>query len=102
MDVYTLDLNTSVRLWSEALLPRIHKVDALLESIGFFKIEISDGFKTESVELELLDCQPLPSPQRPHRPFAKHLRKIEYLSRGRAAQVETCGCKHRIGRRWRS
>ena len=74
---------------ADALIPRIHKVDALLESIGTFRVRADDaeasvGRAGESpgVSLELFDCQPLPTPKRPHRVFSKHLRRIESSRRG--------------------
>ena len=79
---------------ADALIPRIHKVDALLESIGTFRVRADDaeasvGRAGESpgVSLELFDCQPLPTPKRPHRVFSKHLRRIEYVAPGRSLAV---------------
>ena len=79
---------------ADALIPRIHKVDALLESIGTFRVraddaEASAGRAGESpgVSLELFDCQPLPTPKRPKRVFSKHLRRIEYIAPGRSLAV---------------
>ena len=79
---------------ADALIPRIHKVDALLESIGTFRVraddaEASAGRAGESpgVSLELFDCQPLPTPKRPQRVFSKHLRRIEYIAPGRSLAV---------------
>ena len=69
---------------ADALIPRIHKVDALLESIGTFRIPMDEG---EPKDVELLDCQPLPTPQHPKRTFSKYLRKIEYVAPGRSLAV---------------
>ena len=69
---------------ADALIPRIHKVDALLESIGTFRIPMDKG---KPVDVELLDCQPLPTPQHPKRTFSKYLRKIEYVAPGRSLAV---------------
>ena len=69
---------------ADALIPRIHKVDALLESIGTFRVPMDKG---EPVDVELLDCQPLPTPMHPHRTFSKYLRKIEYVAPGRSLAV---------------
>ena len=78
---------------ADALIPRIHKVDALLRSIGTFRVECdgAGGGDDESgengVELELFDCQPLPTPLRPHRNFSPRLRKIEWVAPGRSLAV---------------
>lgn len=69
---------------ADALIPRIHKVDALLESIGTFRIPMDKG---KELDVELLDCQPLPTPRHPHRNFSKYLRKIEYVAPGRSLAV---------------
>ena len=69
---------------ANALFPRIHKVDALLESIGTFRILLDE---TKAVDIELLDCQPLPTPHRPHRPFTKELRRLQRLAPGRSLAV---------------
>ena len=71
---------------ADALIPRIHKVDALLESIGTFRVRADDD-DADGVSLELFDCQPLPTPKRPRRVFSKHLRRIEYVAPGRSLAV---------------
>jgi hypothetical protein len=68
---------------ADALIPRIHKVDALLTSLGHFRVARGE----DHVELELFDCQPLPTPKRPHRAFARDLRKITFLAPGRSLAV---------------
>ena len=65
---------------ADALIPSIHKVDALLTSLGHFRVAQGE----DHVELELFDCQPLPTPKRPHRSFPRHLRKITFLAPGRS------------------
>ena len=68
---------------ADALIPRIHKVDALLTSLGHFRVARGE----DHVELELFDCQPLPTPKRPHRAFSRDLRKITFLAPGRSLAV---------------
>ena len=68
---------------ADALIPSIHKVDALLTSLGHFRVAQGE----DHVELELFDCQPLPTPKRPHRSFPRHLRKITFLAPGRSLAV---------------
>ena len=68
---------------ADALIPSIHKVDALLTSLGHFRVAQGE----DHVELELFDCQPLPTPKRPHRSFPRDLRKITFLAPGRSLAV---------------
>lgn len=93
---------------ADNLIPRIHKVDALLESIGTFRVTAEETVSTSgsersndesagvattsdtsdsSITMELFDCQPVPTPKRPRRPFSKKLRRIEYVAPGRSLAV---------------
>ena len=74
---------------ADALIPRIHKVDALLESIGVFRVRAAEpsAEADDGAPLELFDCQPLPTPKRPRRVFSKRLRRIEYVAPGRSLAV---------------
>jgi hypothetical protein len=100
---------------ADTLIPRIHKVDALLESIGTFRIEAEECGGDGSgggITVELFDCQvrisvyhipptdcpyetdtfffisePISTPKRPRRVFSKNLRRITYVAPGRSLAV---------------